>query len=206
MKNTKVIHLGGSKFITTIRKNITVVFFMLIFTIGFLSACFIFRSGNGLNFAEKLSKILISSKLNSSFFKIFSVSFLTSFIFLFAVELFGTSLTGCAFIPLIIFTRGLFYGFALCDLYSLSKLDALMVNVIIILPSAIITVLCFFTASSKSINLSYYLGKLSIGDGQALSHVDIKRYLLSFVVCIFFTLFSALLEAFMSTAFGNFFG
>lgn len=205
MKKTKVIHLGGSKFITAIRKNLIVVFFALIFTIGFLSACLIYRSGNLLNFSKSLSDIFVSAKLDSSFIKIFSISFLTSFIFLFLVELFGTSLTGCAFVPIVVFVRGLFYGFTLCDLYSVGKLNALIVNIIIILPSAIVSVLALFSASAKSFKLSYFLGKLSIGDGQALTNVDIKRYLLSFVIYIIITLFSALLEAFMSTAFRNFF-
>jgi len=64
---------------------------------------------------------------------------------------------------------------------------------------------CLFSASAKSINLSYFLGKLSIGDGQALNQVDIKRYLLNFIIYVFVTVLSALLEAFMATAFRNFF-
>ncbi len=204
MKNTKVIHLGGSKFITEIRNNAIVVFFALIFAFGFLCACLINRTGNLLNFSKHISNLLISLKLDSSFLRVFSISFLFSFIFLFSIELFGTSLTGCAFVPMIIMLRGALYGFALCDLYSYGTLNALVVNVIILLPSSIICVLCLFSASANSIKLSYFLGKLSIGDGQALTNVDIKRYLLSFVIYIFVTIFSALLEAFMSTAFRNF--
>ena len=205
MKKTKVIHLGGSKLITAIRKNLIVVFFVLLFTVGFLSACLIYRTGTLTDFSKSVSDIFITSMFNSSFLKIFSISFLTSFVFLFAIELFGTSLTGCAFIPLIILLRGLLYGFALCDLYSVGKMNALIINIIVILPSAVISVLCMFSASVKSINLSYFLGKLFIGDGQALSYVDLKRYLLSFMIYVIVTLFSALIEAFMSTAFGNFF-
>lgn len=205
MKKTKVIHLGGSKFIATIRENIIVVFFALIFITGFLLACLVYRTGNLKEFSKTLYDVFVSVKLNGSFLKVFSISFLTSFVFLFLVELFGTSLTGCAFIPLLILVRGLIYGFVLCDLYSLGKLNALIINIIIILPSAIICVLTLFCASAKSINLSYFLGKLSLGDGQALTRVDIKNYLLSFVIYVFITVLSSLLEAFLSTSFIDFF-
>lgn len=205
MKKTKVIHLGGSKFIASVRKNIIIVFFTLIFSLAFLASCLIFRTGNMTDFSKWSYDIFITSKLNGSFFKIFSLSFLISFIFLFVVELFGTSLTGCAFIPFIIIVRGLSYGFALCNLYSLGKINALIINIIVLLPSAIISIVCLFSASAKSINLSYFLGKLSIGDGQALNQVDLKRYLLNFFIYVLVTIFSALIEAFMATAFRNFF-
>lgn len=205
MKKTRVVHLGSSKLISLIRENLIVVVFTLIFVIGVLFGCLSYKGGFLLKEAEILSDCLISSKADSSFFMMFFTSFLLSFIFLFSSYLFGTSLLGSAFIPLIVFLRGLISGLFICDLYSMGVINALVINLLTVIPGTVISVIALISASVKCLNLSYSLGKLTIGDGQALHKVDIKRYLISFAVFVFVTAVAALLEAFMSTAFQSFF-
>ncbi len=205
MKKTKVVHLGSSKLISLIRENLVVVIFTLIFILGVLLGCLVFRGGNLTKEANLLSDFFVTSKVDSSFFRIFFSSFLLSFFFLFLIYLFGTSLLGLAFIPFIILLRGLISGLLLCDLYALGAVNALVINLLTVIPGTVISVLALISGAYKCLNLSYSLGKLSIGDGQALYKIDIKRYLSGFAVLTLVTVVAALFEAFMSVAFQNFF-
>ncbi len=205
MKKTKVVHLGGSKFIMLIRENIVVVIFTLIFAFGVLLGSLFFRNGKLLDEAKILAEFFVNSKANSSFFRIFFSSFLFNFIFLFITYLLGTSLIGSAFIPVVMFLRGFFSGLFLCDLYSFGAVNALVINLLTVVPGTVISVIALLCASVKCIGLSYSLCKNSIGEGQSLNKIDIKRYLLSFALFVFLTAFSAVIEAFMSVAFQSFF-
>lgn len=205
MKKTKVVHLGSSKIFSLIRENLIVVIFTLIFVSGVLLGCLIFSGGSFTKEAGILADFFVASKADSSFFRIFFSSFLLSFSFLFLTYLFGTSLLGLAFIPFIIILRGLISGLFLCDLYTSGAINALVVNLLTVIPGTVISVLALISAASKCLNLSYSLGKLSIGDGQTLHKIDIKRYLSGFALLTLVTAISALFEAFMSVAFQNFF-
>lgn len=205
MRKTKVVHLGSSKLFSLIRENLVVVIFTLIFALGVLLGALIFRGGNLTKEAGLLADFFVTSKADSPFFKIFFSSFLLSFLFLFLTYLFGTSLLGSAFIPFIILIRGLVSGLLLCDLYTQGAVNALVINLLTVIPGTVISVLALLSAAVKCLNLSYSLGKLSIGDGQALSKIDIKRYLSSFALLTLITVIAALFEAFMSVAFKNFF-
>ena len=205
MKKTKVVHLGSSKFISLIKENFIVVIFTLIFTFGVLLGCLIFRGGSLLSQATMLTDFFIFSKVGSSFFKVFFSAFLLSFLFLFLTYLFGTSLLGMAFIPLIVSLRGFVSGLILCELYSLGAVNALVINLLTVIPGTVISVLALISGACNCLNLSYHLGKLSIGDGQALHKIDIKRYLSRFAVLTLVTVIAALFESFMSIAFQNFF-
>lgn len=205
MKKTKVVHLGSSKLFTLIKENLIVVIFALIFILGVLIGCLVFRGGHLIKEADILSDFFVTSKADSSFFNIFFTSFLLSFCFLFSIYLLGTSLLGLAFIPVVIFLRGLISGLFLCDLYTFGAINALVVNLLTVIPGTVISVLALISAACRCLNLSYSLGKLSLGDGQALQRIDIKRYLINFAVLIFVTVIASLFEAFMSIAFKNFF-
>ncbi|MBR2044267.1 MAG: stage II sporulation protein M [Clostridia bacterium] len=205
MKNTKVVHLGSSKLFSLIRENLIVVIFTLIFSFGILFGCLIFKGERLQLLADSLTDFLILSKSDSSFFRLFLSSFLVSFVFLFSIYLFGTSLLGCAFIPLILFLRGMLSGLLLCDLYTYGAVNALVVNLLTVIPGTVISALALLSAAVKCTNLSYLLGKLSIGDGQALSKIDIKRFICGFALLVFIIAVAAMFEAFMSIAFKNFF-
>lgn len=205
MKTTKVVHLGSSKIFLMIRENFIIVIFTLFFIFGVLLACVLFDNNCLIKEAGLLTNFFVTSKSDNTFIGIFLSSFLLSFSFLFIVYLFGTSLLGIAFIPVIVSLRGFIIGLLLSDLYSSGTLNALIINLLTIIPGAIVSVLALICASSRCLNLSYSLGKLSIGDGQALHKIDIKRYLSGFSILAFVTIVSALFEAFMSIAFRNFF-
>lgn len=203
MKKAKVVHLGNSKVISILRSNIIIVIFAFIFTLGLLVGCLMEINLDINNIL--LIDNFINIRSNTSFFVLFFASFLLSFIFLFSVYLFGTSLLGLAFIPFIILIRGLFFGILLSQLYNQYGITGIVYNLLTIIPGAIISIIVLISGCINCINLSYSLGKIVISDGQTLKRIDIKKYCLSFCLLCFLTLVSALFETFMSYVFRNFF-
>lgn len=205
MKRTTVVHLGNFKLFSLIRENIVIVIFTLIFAFGVLTSCWLFSAGYFQSETDFLLESLINVRSSTSFFKVFIYSFLVSFIFLFFTYLFGTSLLGLAFIPCVLFLRGIVCGLLLCGLYDGYSISGIAFNLLTIVPGTVISVLALISASNYCLNLSYSLGKMVLNDGQMLYKIDIKFFIRSFALLLFVTVIASLLETLLSLAFQKFF-
>lgn len=204
MKKAKVIRLGGLKFISTVKENSVIVLFTVLFSVGVLFGCLLYKYNVLCTFGSSITKAFIYSHKTDSFCEILFSTFILSFCFLFVTYLLGTSLLGMAFIPCTLFTRGLFSGLMLGELYSNGVMNALITNLFTLIPGMLICVPALICASKQSLDFSYNIGKLISGEGQSRFNIDIKRYLVHFCLITVLTLLGATFESFLSIFFRKF--
>ncbi len=205
MKRSGVVYLGNSRFITLVRENLIIVIFTLIFALGTLISTVFIGSESLKNLSESFLDLFLKNRISVGFFSQFLFSFVFSFVFIFSAFIFGTSLLGMAFVPFIIFLRGIFSGLLLSALYTDFGLIGIAVNLLSVLPGTIVCVLALINVSSDSLNLSYQIGKTVIGNGQNIYKFDITRLLKKYSLALIITAIGALFEVILFNLFQNFF-
>ncbi len=205
MKHSTVLYLNRFKTISAIKENSSVIAFTLLFIISLFAGCLFFSADKTDFLSEALLKTCVTQKISQPFFTVFMLTFVAEVLFLIFVYLFGTSLIGIAFIPVVIIAKGFLLGVLLGNLYLNFKFQAIAYNLIIIIPASCISVLALITGACNSLNLSYCLGKLLISEGQSENKPQLKKVALQFLGLLAITAFSALLQSLMFIAFINFF-
>ncbi|MEE0839939.1 MAG: hypothetical protein U0L72_05230 [Acutalibacteraceae bacterium] len=205
MKKSGVVYLGNSKFIALVRENLIIVIFTLIFALGTLISTVFIGSESLKNLSEGFLDLFLKNRISVGFFSQFLFSFVFSFIFIFSAFIFGTSLLGIAFVPFIIFSRGIFSGLLLAALYTDFGLIGIAVNLLSVLPGTIVCVLALINVSSDSMNLSYQIGKTVIGNGQNIYKFNITRLLKKYSLALIITAIGSLFEVILFNLFQNFF-
>ena len=205
MKKSGVVYLGNSKFIALVRENLIIVIFTLIFALGTLISTVFIGSESLKNLSEGFLDLFLKNRISAGFFSQFLFSFVFSFVFIFSAFIFGTSLLGMAFVPFIIFSRGIFSGLLLAALYTDFGLIGIAVNLLSVLPGTIVCVLALINVSSDSMNLSYQIGKTVIGNGQNIYKFNITRLLKKYSLALIITAIGSLFEVILFNLFQNFF-
>ncbi len=205
MKHSTVLYLNRFKTISTIKENSSVIAFTFLFIISLFAGCLFFSAGKTDLLSEVLLKTCVTQKISQPFFTVFLLTLVTEIVFLMLIYLFGTSLIGIAFIPVVIITKGFLLGILLGNLYLNFKFQAIAYNLIIIIPASCVSVLALITGACNSLNLSYCLGKLLISEGQSENKPQLKKVALQFFGLLAIIVFSALIQSLMFVAFVNFF-
>ncbi|MEE0945468.1 MAG: hypothetical protein U0M42_01400 [Acutalibacteraceae bacterium] len=204
MKKSGVVYLGNSKFVALVRDNLLIVIFTLIFALGVLFSALPFLSSLLKNPSQEILSLYLNSRLENAFFEQFFTTFLISFSFIFSAFVFGASLMGLAFVPFIIFSRGLLSGLLLGALYSQYGLSGIVVNLLSVIPGTVICVLALINVSSDSLNLSYSICKTVIGSNSVGYKFKFVNLLKKYAVALFITIIGSLFEVLLFNVFKKF--
>ena len=99
----------------------------------------------------------VKSRIEQPIFATFIISLTSSFIFIFTLILFGLSICGIVFIPLLPFIRGFGVGITAGYLYSTYYLKGILFNLIVLLPGIFLAMLAIILEAYESIIFSRLL-------------------------------------------------
>lgn len=142
------------------------------------------------------------ARMTSSFLSIFSASFASTFLFIFACFLCGLSLWGMLLIPFIPFFRGFGLGLTSGYLYAAYGGYGVLFNLAVILPGAFFCCLAVLLAAREGVGFSHLLASSA---SKAANHAKLKIYVLHFGAALGVAFVAALTDLLFSACFGGLF-
>lgn len=207
MKRSTVLNLRQIGITDFLNKNKIFLLMAITFAVGCIAASFIYPEN------KKLQGIIsdyflnfLSHRIDKKFFNVFISSFLELAFYMLVIFLGGSSMFGVVLIPFIVLIRGLYYGGFSALLYSEFALKGVAFNALVFIPPALIFTLCIFFAAKESINLSLRLARISLSNSLPSNiSVEFKNYSGKYILFLFVSLISALIDAGLSTSLMQFF-
>ena len=205
MKRTTVLDLSKFRFFKDVRENPSLIAFFILFIFSFFIGCVFYKNGN----FERLGKIVFDLYYTNQVSKGISFnlffSFLIHFSFLFISYLFGTSVIGVAFIPATVVIRAFASALFLCYIYTNFGFQAITYNLLIFIPSSIVSILALLVGSVTSIKLSYNLGMLLFGEQKIYGREVNKKFFIVFLVLVLLMFLAATINSLLCSAFLKYF-
>ena len=207
MKRSTVLNLRQIGITDFLNKNKIFLLMAITFAVGCIAASFIYPEN------KKLQGIIsdyflnfLSHRIDKKFFNVFISSFLELAFYMLVIFLGGSSMFGVVLIPFIVLIRGLYYGGFSALLYSEFALKGVAFNALVFIPPALIFTLCIFFAAKESINFSLRLARISLSNSLPSNiSVEFKNYSGKYILFLFVSLISALIDAGLSTSLMQFF-
>lgn len=143
---------------------------------------------------------------NATFIKKLLFGFLSYLIILILYFLSGSSMLGVAVTPFITLWQGIFCGCISSHLYAAHGLSGIAFNALILIPpTAIFTVCCFF-AARYSINFSLLIAKLTLPRSKPASlYACFKDYCCKYLIFLSVSILCAIIDIILNLLFIKFF-
>lgn len=196
----------SESFISVINENNILIFMVFALILGLLIGVMTFKlkNGGGNFFVEEFEKWL--SPLKGNFVKIFSASILKLMPFVATIFIFGTCMAGSIITPLIIAIRGAQLGYIMSYLYIHFSLNGIVFNILIIIPSAVLTSIALILSGREAFGFSLSLARLAIPESKSVVlDKDFKVYCMRQIFILAFYMLGAAIEALMAVSFYSFF-
>ena len=203
MRKTALIKLNTNKLFFKLKINILEIIFVILFIIGLFVGCYLVKNYEAIRSAsEDYFKTFLSSRNSVGFFGITLKSILDSLpIFLF-VFLSGTSLIGVVLIPLLVFLKGSLIGIYTGFIYSNYLLKGIAFNALFFIPVNIILIFALIVCSKISFSYSAILLKISMPKSYSVNlSNNFQSYYKRFSLTALLLIFSAIIDALMSSSF-----
>ncbi len=206
MKRRLKTFKDNTNFISVINENNILIFMVFAFLLGNLISVLIFKLKNesGSFYKEEFETFI--SSFSGGFWKILFSSILEVLPFVSLVFLAGTSMAGSILTPLIIALRGGMLGFLSSYLYIHFSLNGIIFNMLIIIPSAVLTSLSLILSGREAFGFSLSLARLAFpGTKTVVLENDFKIYCMRQLFILLFFIAGALLKTVMAISFFSFF-
>ncbi len=156
MHKGTVVNLGQYKNIIVFLKNNWCLLTLTIsFLIGVTFGIFSTQKNDVLlKFFENFAENFISLRLSKKLFDIFLNSLLINFSFLLLIYVFGTSVTGVTFAPILITIRGYLFGALAGIFYADYSLKGIALSTLILIPPTIVSVIFLIISAREAMNYS----------------------------------------------------
>lgn len=189
------------------KNNWCLISLTIMFLIGLIIGTFISKDDSKtLDFLNWITDSFLKLRINGNLLTVFLNSLLITLIFLALVFIFGTSITGITFIPLIMCLRGVLLGSLSTIICSEFSLKGVAFNAIVLIPPTVISVIFLIIAAGESIRYSLLVAKITLPDTTPKNlALPFRNYCRKFLILILPTLISALLDAWLSTRLVSFF-
>ena len=196
----------NTNFVSVINENNILIFMVFAFLLGNLISVLLFKLKNDSGSFYKAEFESFISSFSGGFWKIFFASILEVLPFVSLVFLAGTSMAGSILTPLIIALRGVILGFLASYLYIHYSLNGIVFNMLIIIPSAVLTSLSLILSGREAFGFSLSLARLAFpGAKTVVLENDFKLYCIRQLFIFLFFLVGALLKTVMAVSFFSFF-
>jgi hypothetical protein len=193
-------------FVSIINENNILIFMVFCFLLGNLISILVFKLNNTQNnFYETEFKEYISD-FDGNFGKVFTASALQIAPYMCLIFLAGTSMAGSIITPLIIALRGAKLGFISSYLYVHFSLNGIIFNILLIIPSAVLTALSLIFSGREAFGFSLSLARLAVPDSKSvILDNDFKIYCMRQLFILLFYILGILLQTIMVISFYSFF-
>lgn len=187
-----------------LRNNLVFVVFFIILFIGIAIG-----SLNGKNADTELLKRLdfifltnFDIRCSQGVLATFISSFATAFIFLAVIFFLGLSLWGGIVVAAVPFFKGYGYGLSVGYLYFKYGFYGIMYNILVMLPGAFLCSAVIVAASQETFKNSFkFISYLKSSSAETDTHIQIKRFMLSMLWCLFLAAVSAAVDMMFSLCF-----
>ena len=194
----------GRDLLAAIRENQAMFLLALLFLAGMAVGAVYSRSA-GLRSLSRLDFLFagdFKARATQPLLMVFSASFASAFLFVFACFLCGLSMWGAFFIPAIPFFRGFGLGLTSGFLYVTYGWKGFLYNLAVILPGAFFCCLAILSASLEGIR---YSRTLAAHKTETSGELPIRSYVLHFGAILAWTCIAAVLDTLMSALCGGHF-
>lgn len=184
-----------------LKNNWCILLLTALFIIGITAGTFLNNSKSNFSaFFDSYSNDFLKLRILKNFFEIFTDSFLTSFIFILLIFLFGTSVTGPVTVPLVVMLRGMIFGSLVGNIYSQFELKGITFNAVILIPSTLITVIFLLIAAKESMQFSLQIIDITLPNSAPKNlSFQFGRFCKRQLILVVPIIFSAILDAWLST-------
>lgn len=207
MRKGLILNFNHLKIIDYVNVNKILIALSVIFIIGLTLGTFVLSDNSLLsNTTESYLKEYIFLQQNNDFFKKFLYCLLKYIFVLMLYFISGTTLFGIAVTPFITLWQGIWFGSIISYLYSTYNLSGIAFNAIILIPTAVINIICCFFAAKYSIELSLTTAKLTLPQSKPTNlFIHFKDYCIKYIVFVGVLLFCTLFEIVLNSLFLKYF-
>lgn len=190
-----------------IAPDLSFLIFSAIFLVGIILGCLLVgRFDSVLNDATDKFNSFFDIRHNDGFLNIFKNSVMTVLPYYIFIFLCGTSVIGCVITPLILLIYGFSYGGFAGYLYFTYKLDGIMFNVLVLIPSVLISVVGMLLLTREAFSFSKLLSGICIKSNKPVNiYTNFKHYSVKSLIFLIFTAVSVIFDIGMSLLFIDFF-
>ncbi len=184
------------------------IFVLISFIVGYIIGVIVTTTENTAfyNISKNIFDKSLVSKSSLSFANYSLQSFLFFIPYIFGTYFCGTSAFGCAAIPIICVTRGVFNGVLISYIYSTYNLIGIGYTVFVLAPYYIFTAFIILLACRESLCFSERILKNTLPNGTAANFFnDYKLYSLRYVFILFLCVLASLLDAGLTSLFFKYF-
>lgn len=192
----------GKDMLQAIRENQAVFILALLFLAGMGAGAVYSRNAQfcAVSRLDFLFAGNFKARLTQPLLSVFSASFASAFLFIFACFLCGLSMWGAFLIPAVLIFRGFGLGLTSGYLYAAFAWKGILYNLAVILPGAFLCCVSLLLASLAGIRYSRMLASRRAVSEDVL---PMRDYLLQFGAVLALAFGSALLDTLMSSLFGG---
>ena len=185
------------------KKNNLLMILTLFFIGGFCFGIYFCSKETGLfDFSKRYIADYISNRTGYSFISVLFRSFFSSMLFIAVCFISGSSMLGIILVPFICSVKGLLLGTVAANLYIGNSLNGIAFYAVLILPSAVISVIAIILASKESIWFSLLLARLTFPSTSPKNlSFDFKNYCVKYLSISAICFASALLDGILSVNF-----
>ncbi len=207
MKRGLILNLKKIKILNYVNINKIILILSVTYIIGLSFGSFVLSNKTNFQDAAKnfFADYLLIHNTKSFAYKLLSC-FLRYFLILFLYFISGSSMLGVVITPFITAWQGAFFGTLISFIYSNNGINGIAFNAVILIPpTAIFTVECFF-AARYAIEFSLLFIKLTLPRSRPASlYINFKNYCKKYVFLISISLFSSIIEIILNILFLKYF-
>lgn len=202
MQKGRVLSLRQFGFVEFFKKNSFLILLTLCLIVGILVGTFGFDNIEFLNdFPKSYIEDYISSRTEKSFFSVLFSSAFDFWAMLFLVFVLGAGIFGVVTVPVLIMVGGFFQGGITAYLYSNFALKGIAFNAVVYIPSIIIFIIVWLSASREAIRFSLKLSSLTLNRTMPFSlSSDFKDYSTKYLIFGVAVFMSSLVDALLSSS------
>ena len=204
MKKGKVLNLGRCNKVFEFLKLNNILIILTLFFIGGLCFGIYFCSQREifLKFAESFVSDFFDKRIDSGFFSVVVNSLFKSLLFIAITFICGSSMLGVILIPFVCSLSGMLYGVIAAFLYNGQSLNGVAFFAVMILRSAVISVIALILSSRESIKFSLLLARLTIPSTAPHNlSFDFKRFCIKYLSFSVICLIASIVDAVLSSNF-----
>lgn len=207
MRKGIIVNLKRFKVLDYVTLNKIFIVLCIVFISGIAIGSIVLSKNNWLSqTTESLFKSYISVHSGNAFFKKLLVCFSRYLIVLVLYFLSGSSMLGVAVTPFITVWQGILFGSLSAHLYSSHGLSGIAFNAIILIPPSVIFTVCCFFAARYAIDFSLLIAKLTLPRSKPASlYINFKNYCGKYLIFIAVSLICAIIDIVLNLLFLKFF-
>ncbi len=207
MRKGIIVNLKRLKLLDYVTLNKVFILLCVLFIAGITVGSLMFSKNVWLtNIAELYFNHYTTVHTGSNIFKKILICFVSYLLVLTLYFLSGTSMLGVAVTPFITVWQGIIFGTVSSYLYQSHGLNGIAFNAMILIPPSIIFTICCFFAARYAIDFSLDVAKLTLPRSKPASlYINFKIYCGKYLIFIAISLLCSIIDIILNLLFFKFF-